>query len=409
MSKLYSFKGIIETTFRDGQESPLLFDTYKYRFNLSEKIQLLASLIKLGIRHFELFSPAVSQSEKNDFVELKKYSKSITNEKIYFIAHCRCHEQDIQQSIDLGFDGVNLYLGATKQAQKFSHSLNLKEILLLTKKLIINIRKKYPNLYIRFSGEDAFRTKISDIYKIYDQLYPYVDTFGLPDTVGIATPESVTKKIKALKKRYPKVNLECHFHNDRGLSLINSITAVKTGVEYIDCSIWGMAERSGITSITALLLNLSYLDNKLVEKYNLELCYPLNAMMGSILDIQVPSTEPVSLTNRTHTAGVHQKAVLNSKDVYEAHNLENFGVNQNQLFLGPLSGWNLIYYYLKEIKGYDLTKEKAKEITTIFKNSIDQINKICSPEHLLIKIVNQSKLIKKAIPTQFARKRIEKF
>lgn len=405
--KRINFKGIIDTTLRDGQESPVLFDTYKYRFNLNDKKQLLDGLIKLGIRYFELFCPVVSQAEKKDFLELKKFALTLTNDKIYFFAHCRSHDIDINQSLDVGFDGLNLYLGLSKLAQKYSHKHNFQEILDLTKNLISSLRKNNPDLYIRFSGEDAFRTPLKDTFQVYDQIYQYVDTFGIPDTVGTATPREVSQRIKVLKKRYPKVNLECHFHNDRGLSLINAITAIEEGAEFVDCSVWGLAERSGITSITALLLNLYKIDKKLCKNYNIDLCYPINVLMGTILGIQVPYTEPVSLTNRTHTAGVHQKAVLNKKDVYEGHNLEIFGVNKNQMFLGPLSGWNLIYYYLKEIKGFVITKDQTKEIAKEFKECVDQINKSLSPEELLLQIADKYKLTKIRIPDRYVKKRLE--
>lgn len=408
MNKI-NFKGIIDTTFRDGQQSPLLFDTYKYRFNQREKKQLFSALVKLGIRYFEFFSPVVSEVEKNDFCQLKKMAPTLTSDKVYFLAHCRCHETDINESLALGFDGLNLYLGLSKLAQKFSHNHNFKEILNLTKNLINHLRKSYPDLYLRFSGEDSFRTPLKNIYQVYDQIYPYVNTFGLPDTVGIATPKDVSQRIKALKVRYPKANFEGHFHNDRGLSLINAVSAVESGIEFLDSSVWGLAERSGITSVTALLLNFNYLNKNLCQNYNLALCYPLNVLMGTILNMQVPFTEPVSLTNRTHTAGVHQKAVMNKKDVYEGHNLEIFGVNKNQMFLGPLSGWNLIFYYLKEIKGYVITQEKAKEIAKIFKDSVCQINKSLSPEELLNKIIRKFKLVKVKIPKKYKNKRLEDF
>ncbi|MDO8610621.1 MAG: LeuA family protein, partial [bacterium] len=345
----FHFKGLIDTTLRDGQQSPLLFDTNTYRFTLEDKKTLINGLVKLGIRFFEFFSPVVSETEKNDFIELKSFIKTITDEKIILMAHCRCHSDDVEQAISIGFNGLNLYMGVSKIAQNYSHNYSFTEILELTKSIISNLRKKYPELYIRFSVEDTFRTPLSDVFQVYDQLHTYVNTFGMPDTVGVATPILVAKRVDALKKRYPHVNLECHFHNDRGYSLINAVTAIEHGVSYIDTSLWGLAERSGITSTTGLLLNLLFTDKKLVKNYNLNLCYPLNVLMGSILKAQVPYTEPVSLTNRTHTAGVHQKAILNNKKVYEAHNLEQFGVSNNQVLLGPLSGWNLIYYYLKEV------------------------------------------------------------
>ena len=202
----------------------------------------------------------------------------------------------------------------------------------MSKKSSSRPEKSYPHIYLRFSAEDSFRTPLEDMFRMYDKVHQLVNTFGMPDTVGIATPTIVAERIKALKERYPKVDLECHFHNDRGLSLINAITAVQSGASYIDTSIWGMAERSGITSVTGLLLNLYYEDKSLCKDYNLKICYPLNVLMGSILKLQVSPTEPTSITNRTHTAGVHQKAVLNNSYVYEAHDLKNFGVDKNNYF-----------------------------------------------------------------------------
>ena len=242
---------------------------------------------------------------------------------------------------------------------------------------------------------------------MYNEIHEFVDTLGIPDTVGIATPETVAERIKAFKIRYPKVDIECHFHNDRGLSLINALKAIETGASYIDTSIWGMAERSGITSITALLLNLYYENKSLCKDYDLRICYPLNVLMGSILKLQVSPAEPVSITNRTHTAGVHQKAVLNNPYVYEAHNLKIFGVEKNQLLLGPLSGKNLIYYYLREIEYYDLTLDQAAKISQEFKSKSGEMNKKNKPEVILKKIVGRYNLPKLSIKKEFLKNRVE--
>jgi homocitrate synthase len=77
-----------------------------------------------------------------------------------------------------------------------------------------------------------------------------VATLGIPDTVGIATPDTIATLMYVLRQRYPNSALEGHFHNDYGFSLVNATTAVMLGMEYIDTSVWGLAERSGITSAT---------------------------------------------------------------------------------------------------------------------------------------------------------------
>jgi len=401
------FKGFIDTTFRDGQQSPLMFDAYKYRFTIENKKTLIYGLIQLGVRNFEFFAPNVNKSEAHDFIKIKKYVTSIGIPGIRFLAHCRCHKKDIEEAIKGGFDGLNLYISMTEYAQRYSHGMKFEEVVTNVKKIIESTRKSYPHIYLRFSAEDSFRTPLEDMFRMYDEIHQLVDTFGMPDTVGIATPTIVAERIKALKERYPKIDLECHFHNDRGLSLINAITAIQNGASYIDTSIWGMAERSGITSVTGLLLNLYYEDKTLCKDYNLKICYPLNVLMGSILKLHVSPTEPVSITNRTHAAGVHQKAVLNNPYVYEAHDLKNFGVDKKQLFLGPLSGKNLIHYYLREIEYYDLTQDQAAEIAKEFKSKSAEMNKKNKPEAILKKIVSQYNLPKLSIKKEYLKNRVE--
>lgn len=398
---------IVDTTFRDGQQSPLLFDTEKYRFTLEEKKQLLAGLIELGVTHIEFFSPVVGMAEEQDVCELIAYAKSLIDRELRLLAHCRCHPEDIERSLEVGCNGLNLYLGVSPLAQRHNAQKSLEEAIALAKEVLQNTRARYPGLYLRFSAEDVFRTPRQDLFRLYDAVSPYVNTLGLPDTVGMAEPEDVRDLVNALRERYPEVELECHFHNDRGLALANVLAAVRAGVRYVDASIWGLAERSGIPSVTGVLFNLFKHYPDLAEQYQLSQCYPLNVLMASILGTLVPYTEPVSLTNRTHTAGVHQKAVLNEKKVYEAHNLHDFGVDKNQLLLGPLSGWNLIYYYLKEVEALEISKEEAKEITQEFKSRTHEIGRSKKPEELLLEIATARGIRKHTLPEEVPTARLE--
>ncbi len=398
---------IVDTTFRDGQQSPLLFDTEKYRFSLEEKKQLLAGLMELGVTHFEFFSPVVGEAEAQDVQELMDFARQRSRRPLMFLAHCRCHPADIQAAMEAGFNGLNLYLGVSPLAQQHNAQKSLEEGIALARSVVRETRAAHPGLYLRFSAEDAFRTPLQDLYCLYDALYPYVNTFGMPDTVGLAEPEDVRRVVQSLRERYPEVALECHFHNDRGLAFANVLAAARAGVRYVDASIWGLAERSGIPSVTGVLFNLSKHRPELFEQYNLSQCYPLNVLMASILGTLVPYTEPVSLTNRTHTAGVHQKAVLNEKKVYEAHNLHDFGVDKNQLLLGPLSGWHLIYYYLKEVENFVISKDQAREIAQLFKGRTAEIGRAKKPEELLLELAELHDLKRHTLPEEVPTARLE--
>jgi len=399
---------VIDTTLRDGLQSPLWDDTGVFYPSVRDKLTLTEALLRYGVPFLEVFSPIVNEREKSDLgmiIATKNKLSHDLGKPSQILAHTRCHPKDIGEALEYDINGFNFYIGTSEESRKGNHGKNLDEIVKTARPLLEDLRKNYPNLILRFSGEDAFRTKIDDLFAVYDPIADFVDRFGTPDTVGIATPELVKERVHQLRERYPLVDLEGHFHNDRGFALTNAIEAIKAGMKYINTSILGLAERSGITSLTALIFNL-YLENpELVPNYDYSLSYPLNVLMADILKIQVPTTEPISLTNRTHSAGVHTRAVSIDNSTYEAHPLEKFGVSQQRLLLNPLSGKHLIKYYLEHILNFIIPNGIADEITAEFKAEVNKINKNFPPQLLLEKIATGKKLSRLNKPTSH----IEKF
>ncbi len=396
---------VIDTTLREGSQTSLLHDHYKYFFNLDDKLEILRALIIYGVKFIELFAPIVSSKEKEDFQALKAARNSLITQKGYtfLLAHVRCAPADIQAAVDAGFDGLNFYIGTSRTARQASHGLDLKEIAERAGRLMEEVRRSYPHLILRFSGEDAFRTPLEDLFRVYDRIVPFVDRLGTPDTVGVATPPLTALRLQALRERYPTMEFEGHFHNDRGFSLVNSLEAVRSGMRYLNTTVLGIGERSGITSLTALLFNL-FIEKEydLLEGYHLRGSYPLNVMLADKLKLLVPSSEPVSLTNRTHTAGVHQKAVLADPSAYEAHPLDHFGVTESEILLGPLSGWNMVHYYLKEIKGFMVDEAEAKAVAAAFKERIYHLEVSQSPADLLVSLAeNDFGLTRLSAPEAF--------
>ena len=197
-------------------------------------------------------------------------------------------------------------------------------------------------------------------------------------------------RVRALRERYPGLDFEGHFHEDRGFALVNALAAWRGGVRYQDTTVLGIGERSGITSLTALLFNL-FIDHEYdaLEGYHLRGLYPLNVLVADKLKMLVPAREPVSLTNRTHTAGVHQSAVLNGAAAYEANPLDQFGVSASEILLGPLSGWNIIHYFLKEIRYYQLDESVARAIAAAFKERVYQLAPDVAPEQVLVDLAEK--------------------
>lgn len=398
---------IIDTTLREGSQSSLLHDHYKYFFTTTDKQEITRALILYGVKFIETFAPNVSAHEAEDFAAVKAVRDELVVQKGYafLLAHVRCHPADVEAAICAGADGLNMYIGTSDIARSHNHGHGLDEITRRARTLIEDVRRNHPHLVLRFSGEDAFRTREEDLFRVYDQVADCVDRFGTPDTVGVATPASVARRVAALRERYPHVALEGHFHDDRGFALVNALEAVKSGMQYIQTTLLGIGERSGITSMTALLFNL-FIDREYdrLEGYHLRGSYPINVMMADKLRKLVPSKEPVSLTNRTHAAGVHQKGMINNSITYEAHPLDQFGVTESEILLGPLSGWNIVHYFLKEICGFELDESAAKAIAVEFKNRIYDIAPGASPASLLIQIAEGDfNLRPRHVPEQFRR------
>lgn len=383
---------IIDTTLREGSQTSLLHDHYKYFFSQADKMEIARALIIYGVKFIELFAPVVSPQERDDLAAIQAVRDELITQKGYtfLLAHVRCHPADVESAIQAGFDGLNFYFGTSSYAQSSSHGQDLAEVIRRARTLIEQVRRDYPHLILRFSGEDAFRTRRQDLLRVYDEIAPLVHRLGMPDTVGVATPGAVVQLVRLLRQRYPQVDLEGHFHDDRGFALINALEAVKAGMRYVNTTLLGIGERSGITSMTALIFNL-FVDREYdkLEGYHLRGSYPINVLLASKLNKLVQSKEPVSLTNRTHMSGVHQKAVLNDHMTYEAHPLDQFGVTESEILLGPLSGWNVIYYFLKEIKYFKVDEETAREIARVFKERVYSIRPDESPAQILTDIAEK--------------------
>ena len=396
---------IVDTTLREGQQSPLLHDYAKYHFSRQDKLDILRGLILYGVKFIELFAPVVSPREAEDVQALKALRDELAPQHghAFLVAHVRAHPRDIESALQAGFDGLHIYMGTSALAQRYNHGKALDEVARRVRRLLEDLRRHHPELWLRFSGEDAFRTPLDDLFRVYDEVVPYVDRLGMPDTVGVATPDLVGQRVRAFRERYPDTPLEVHFHDDRGFALVNALTAVRAGAQFVDTTVLGIGERSGITSMTALLFNLFLEeDYERVLPYQIHLSYPLNVLVADKLHMLVPFKEPVSLTNRTHTAGVHQQAVLKHASTYEAMPLALFGVNHRDILLGPLSGWNIIRYFLGEVHYFDLDEATARKIARRFKEVVYDRVPEASPARVLLDLAEEFGLRKRVRPPEDA-------
>ncbi len=370
----------IDTSLRDGLQSRRYALIGKPTLTIDERISLVSAMYDVGVRTFEVFSPNVNALEKESLAALREHANNYPEkDRPRLNAHVRCHYDDFHAAIDGGVDGVHVYMGV---AQHAGHQKSPLEVADRVGRILGDVRASHPDLYIRYSTEDAFRSEVNDRNLAFDAAEPYVQTFGIPDTVGVATDDFIRQIIKEMRDRYPNTHLEGHFHADSGETLHNAITSAKYGISFIDTTIWGWAERTGITSFGNLLVRLHKLNPALLKDFNLNLTYKLNKLMSKIAGVPIPESELVSEDSTTHAAGVHTDAVIKNPDAYRSIDFSVFGVPENQFILTPYVGWHHIQQYLSQ-RGYSVSDHLAQAITNAYKDETPRMNKNNSCESVL--------------------------
>jgi isopropylmalate/homocitrate/citramalate synthase len=124
----------------------------------------------------------VSPQEREDWKALRAVRDSLITQKGYtfFLAHVRCHPRDVESAIEAGADGLNFYIGTSAESRAFNHGHALDALVKKAATLLEEVRRTYPQVIVRFSGEDA-RTREDELFHVYDAVAPYVDRLGTPD------------------------------------------------------------------------------------------------------------------------------------------------------------------------------------------------------------------------------------
>jgi len=294
-----NFKGIIDSTLREGLQFA------KANFSLEEQIDIFNYLEKIGVDYVEVSNPV--KLEIREIIKELVERKNKSSPKI--LAHIRNREEDIEKAIESKVDGVNILCTADPE--------RISSLKLTPNDYLKNLEKnimlaKSQNLEIRVSAEDFFHQPFELILEIYELASNLnVERIGVPDTLGKALPWDVERRIKELRKRF-RTDIEVHFHNDFGNSVSNALSALKAGANWIDTSLLGIGERTGITPLSALLVNLYNIDRDIVKKYNLKFITEAENYVAKVCNVEVPINLITNICNGfAHKAGIHLNALMN--------------------------------------------------------------------------------------------------
>ncbi len=324
---------IIESTLREGEQ----FSTAT--FNTPQKLEIAEALDEFGVEMIEMTSPCASPQSEADIRAVVKLGL-----KARILTHIRCNRDDAIKALDTGVHGLDIVIGTSPQLMQHSHGKNIRQIIDTAADVMRFIREQAPDIILRFSTEDTFRSRETDLLRVYLAVADLgmVNRLGVADTVGVALPDQVYAMVHQLV-RLTKLDIEFHGHNDSGCAIANASAALEAGATHIDTTVLGIGERNGITPLGGLIARLYTLKRSYVEKYNLKMLPQIDQMIADICQIQIPFNNYITgASSFIHKAGIHAKAVLADPSTYEILKPEDFGLTREIAMGHRLTGWNSI-------------------------------------------------------------------
>ena len=377
---------IFDTTLRDGEQVP------GCKLETREKLKIAEKLDSLGVDIIEAGFPV---SSPGDFKSVVEISKVVKNASVCGLTRA------VKNDIDVAVEALKyakkprLHTGIGTSESHIKHKFNSTPEKILERAVeAVKYSKKFIE-DIEFYAEDAGRTSNDFLALICEKVIDAGATvLNIPDTTGYCLPNEYGDKINFLKnnvKNIDKAIISCHCHNDLGLATANSIEGVINGARQIECTINGIGERAGNTSLEEVVMILKqHVELGLHTNINTKLLLETSKMVSELMGMVVqPNKAIVGANAFAHSSGIHQDGVIKKRETYEIIDPNDVGVNESSIVLTARSGRAALAYRAKNI-GFDLSKiqldkvygqflkyaDKNKEVTDSDLPNIIQLAKI---------------------------------
>lgn len=358
---------IFDTTLRDGEQVP------GCKLDTRQKLKIAARLDEMGVDVIEAGFPV---SSPGDFQSVSAISKLIKNATVCGLT--RAVEEDIKVAAEALKDAKRprIHTGIGTSPMHIKYKFNTTEDKIVERAVAAVSYAKTFVEDVEFYAEDAGRTDNEFLAKICSAVIKAGATvLNIPDTTGYCLPEEYGRKIKYLKenvKGIEKVRLSCHCHNDLGLATANALSGIMNGARQIECTINGIGERAGNTSLEEVVMILRQHQNLNLEtNINSKLLYDTSLMVAREMGMFVqPNKAIVGANAFAHSSGIHQDGVIKKRETYEIINPEDVGVTESAIILTARSGRAALAYRAKKM-GYELTKLELDSVYVEFLNFAD--------------------------------------
>ncbi|NBT75474.1 MAG: 2-isopropylmalate synthase [Betaproteobacteria bacterium] len=347
---------IFDTTLRDGEQSPGASMTR------DEKVRIARQLERLRV---DVIEAGFAAASPGDFDAVRAVAEAITESTVCSLA--RATEKDIRAA------GEAIAPAKRRRIHTFiaTSPIHMEKKLRMSPDQVVEAGVAAVKLALQytddveFSGEDAVRSDLDFLVRIFGEVIRAgAKTINVPDTVGYSVPGQWGDRMKSLIERTPgadKVIWSTHCHNDLGMAVANSLSAVLGGARQVECTINGLGERAGNASLEEIVMAVKTRRDVFGCDSGVDISQivPASRLVSQITGYPVqPNKAIVGANAFAHESGIHQDGVLKHRETYEIMRAEDVGWTANRIVLGKLSGRNAFRQRLSAI-GIELESEQA--------------------------------------------------
>ncbi len=353
---------IFDTTLRDGEQSPGASMTR------DEKVRIAKALERMRVDVIEAGFPIASVG---DFESVQAVAKAVTDSRICGLA--RALDNDIDRAGEAlkyaNASRIHTFIATSPIHMKMKLRMEPDQVIENAVRAVKRARQYTDD--VEFSPEDAGRSDLDFLCRILEAVIDAgASTLNIPDTVGYNVPDQFGSLIRNLRERIPnadKAIFSVHCHNDLGLAVANSLSAVLNGARQVECTINGLGERAGNAALEEVVMAVRTRQDMFTCDTNLDTTQivPTSRLVSGITGFAVqPNKSIVGANAFAHESGIHQDGVLKNRETYEIMRAEDVGWNTNRMVLGKHSGRNAFKTRLQEL---DIEFESVNDLNEAFR------------------------------------------
>ncbi len=363
---------IFDTTLRDGEQVP------GCKLNTREKVELALKLEDLGVDIIEAGFPV---SSPGDYQSVNQIARNVKDAVVCGLTRAVLRDIEVAaQALKYAKrPRIHTGIGTSDSHIKYKFNSNREDVLQRAIQCVKWARNYTDD--VEFYAEDAGRTNNEYLAKVVEAVIKAgATTINIPDTTGYCLPYQYGEKIAYLKDNVlniEKAIISCHCHNDLGLATANAIAGVLNGAQQIECTINGLGERAGNTSLEEVVMiisqhkHLGYFTNIKTRQLN-----PISRIVSDVMRMPVQPNKAIVGSNAfSHSSGIHQDGFLKDATTYETINPEEVGADSSKIVLTARSGRSALAYSFQKI-GYSYTRNDIDTLYDKFLKVADEKKEI---------------------------------